>query len=51
VAPVGFTPCGPEVAEDICDFQSGTLHNALPSYFGGSAVAGEQPRNVEKVLT
>jgi hypothetical protein len=26
VAAVGVTPSGPEVAEDIPDFQSGTLH-------------------------
>ena len=27
VAVVGITPCGPEIAEDIRDFQSGMLHD------------------------
>jgi hypothetical protein len=29
VAAVGFTPSGAEVAEDVRDFQSGTLHGCV----------------------
>jgi len=62
VAAVGVTPSGTEVAEDIGDFQGGTLHGA-PGYFGGSSSGRsgvnrsrqvEAPRgrmNVENVLT
>jgi hypothetical protein len=38
VAAVGITPSGAVIAEDIRDFQSGTLHDGRRDYFGGSVL-------------
>ena len=46
VAAIGLTPSGTEVAEDVRDFQSGTLHGS-PSLLGRILIGGEGCQHIK----